>query len=151
MSPLYGGIRILLVVIKTLLLSRWSKVNQPFFFRNKSVCFEIFHTISCWWFSSTLKRKRFCYSPLKLSEFSELVTFDRGFIQFLLCIGIDYKCHKWYISARAESASCEHFSKVWRWNHWFFSNLDLGVFTWLFWLLLFTEVFVEPPRLHRVY
>ena len=62
---------------------KWN--DQFLYFRNKSICFETFHTISCWWFASTLKRSRVYYSPLKLSEFSNLVTFNRGFIQFLLC------------------------------------------------------------------
>ena len=45
-----------------------------------------FHTRFCSWFSSMLQISCVYYSPLILSDFSKLVTFDRGFIQFPLCI-----------------------------------------------------------------
>ena len=65
------------------------KLNYQFsYLGNKSICFETFHTIYCWWFASTLKISRVYYSPLKLSEFFKWVTFNRGFILFLLCIDL---------------------------------------------------------------
>ena len=52
-------------------------------------------------------------------------------------IGLDCKCQKWQICARAHAAHCAHFQKLDVGINKFFSNLDLGIFS-LFWSRVFS-------------